>query len=59
LLREMSMTTNEDFPSDVIVRTILGPRTGDEEHQTADGRWWRNWDGQDRTGQEVKALYKP
>lgn len=52
------MVNDEDY-SDVIVRTELTGRTGEERWQTADGRWWRKWDGIVRTGQEVKELRKP
>lgn len=52
------MVYNEDY-SDVIVRTELGPGTGDELYQTADGQWWHDWDGKIRTGQEVRKLRRP
>ncbi len=54
----MSMVNNKDY-SNAIIRTEYGPGTGDETYKTADGRWWRDWDGIDRTGQEVKVLHKP
>ncbi len=41
---------------DIIVRTKLGNQTGDELHQTADGLWWKEWDGTIRTGQELRKL---
>jgi len=52
------MVYNEDC-SDVIIHTEYGPGTGDETHKTADGRWWKIWDGIDRTGQELKVLRWP
>ena len=53
------MAGNEDY-SDVIIRTRWGAGTGDELHQTVDGRWWKEWRGENiRTGQEVKMLRKP
>jgi hypothetical protein len=39
-----------------VVRTELGEQTGDRYYQTADGRWWKDWDGVTRTGEEVKQL---
>ncbi len=38
-----------------IVRQELGKFTGDILYQTEDGQWWKPWDGQDRTGQEVRT----
>ena len=45
--------------SRLVIRTELGEGTGDEYWQTADGQWWENWDGIEKTGQEVKILTKP
>ena len=36
-----------------IVKTKLGKNTGESYWQTGDGRWWKNWDGIDRTREEV------
>lgn len=53
------MVNNEDY-SDVIIKTRLGKGTSDEEYQTADGRWWKDWRGERiGTGQEIKRLRKP
>ena len=38
-----------------IVRTELGEKTGEEYYQTEDGRWWKQWDGIDRTGEELRT----
>jgi hypothetical protein len=38
-----------------IVRTELGEQTGEEFWQTEDGQWWEEWDGYDRTGQELRT----
>lgn len=52
------MIANEDY-SGLIVRTELGSQTGDEIHQTADGRWWSKWDGTIRTGEELRRVWRP
>lgn len=49
------MVNDKDY-SDVVIRRELGKGTGDMLYQTCDGRWWKEWDGQTRTGQEVKQL---
>ena len=54
----MPNDTNSAFQY-VVVKTMLGAFTDDKQYQTPDGRWWRNWDGQVRTGQEVRELYHP
>jgi len=38
-----------------IIRTKLGQYIGDKYWQTEDGIWWEKWDGNDRTGQEVRT----
>ena len=38
-----------------IVRTELGKGTGEQYYQTEDGQWWEHWDGNDRTGQELRT----
>jgi len=37
-----------------IVREVPGEGTGDVCYQTHDGRWWKPWDGIDKTGEEVR-----
>ena len=39
-----------------VVRYEDGPQTGDRIKVTADGRRWVEWDGIERTGQELKLL---
>ncbi len=39
-----------------IVKTEYGQGTGESYWQTEDGRWWKNWDGIDRTGEEVRTM---
>ena len=41
----------------IVVKTEFGFYTNDKKYQTADGRWWKDWDGQVRTGQELRKLY--
>ena len=53
------MVNNERFyiGQEPVIRTRLGRGTGDEFHQTADGRWWEKWRGQPiGTGEEIKPL---
>ena len=38
----------------LIIREKAGVGTGDRLWQTADGRWWKNWDGTVKTGEEVR-----
>jgi hypothetical protein len=47
----------EDY-SNLVIRTEPGEKTGERYYQTADGRWWKDWDGVTRTGEEVKLLYR-
>jgi len=54
MLRRTEMVNNDN--SLIIIRRELGKGTGDILYQTADGRWWEKaWDGQIRTGQEVRT----
>ena len=46
---------NNGYNSLRIVRTELGERTGEQYYQTDDGRWWEDWDGIDRTGEELRT----
>ena len=42
-----------------IIRQEYGPGTGDERFQTADGKWWVKYEGQEiGTGDEVRQLYR-
>ena len=49
----------DDSSHTTIIRTELGKQTGDVYCQTADGQWWKTWDGVVRTGEEVKQLHYP
>ena len=43
---------------DVIVNTELGQGTGDMRYQTADGKWWVEWDGRELgTGHIFRMIY--
>lgn len=38
-----------------IVRFEPGEKTGESYYQTNDGRWWEDWDGVTRTGEELRT----
>ena len=42
----------------IVVRKVLGIGTGDVLLQTTDGRWWRKWKGNIRTGEDVCTYYE-
>lgn len=51
------MPNDNNYCRNIVVRTVFGSFTDEKRYQTADGRWWEDWDGQVRTGQEVRKLY--
>ena len=55
---EMIMGTNEGtFNPYIVIHRKLGRGTGDVLYQTVDGRWWKEWRGEQvGTGEEVKQL---
>ena len=50
------MMVNDTDGYDQVIKTKLGSGTGKEYYKTADGRWWEKWDGEIRTGQELRNL---
>ena len=43
--------------NNIVVRTELGPYTGDMRYKTNDGKWWKTWRGKDiGTGDEIREL---
>ena len=39
-----------------VIRSRPGNGTGETVYQTADGVWWRSWDGRIRTGERIETL---
>ncbi len=53
------MVGNGINSGNIIVREEAGQNTGDRRYQTADGKWWVQYEGQEvGTGDIVRQLYR-